>query len=114
MLPLNKEFISEDGQGDQPRPGLGEDQVFGRQPRASISRPKNEFTLVKKRGIITDGLVQRRLDKIMLVQTGGWGWARNESLNLNLNDLRKSTEIEAGDLATADEFKLYKYAFYLI
>ena len=98
MLPLNKEFISEDGQGDQPRPGMGEDQVFGRQPRASISRPKNEFTLVKKRGIIPDGLVQRRLDKIMLVQTGGW--ARKESLNLN--DLQLTTEIKAGDLATAD------------
>ena len=39
----------------------------GGQPSGGRSRPRKDFTLVKKRGIIPDGLVQRKLDLFKIV-----------------------------------------------
>ena len=73
------------GQGDRPQQGVGDDCVDGGQHSSRTSRPRKDFTLVKKKGIVPDGLVQGRLDSflvafhnlqggnILLGQTGGGG-----------------------------------------
>ena len=41
-------------------------QGCGGQPSIGRSRPRKDFRIVKKRGIIPDGLVQRRLDSFVI------------------------------------------------
>ena len=48
-----------DDRRDQPQHRLGGAQVGGGQPSGGNSRPRKDFTFVKKRGIIPDGLVQK-------------------------------------------------------
>ena len=51
---------------DQPQHGVEGAQVDRGQPSIGKSRPRKDFTIVKKRGIIPDGLVQRRLDSFVI------------------------------------------------
>ena len=51
---------------DQPQHGVEGAQVDRGQPSIGRSRPRKDFTIVKKRGIIPDGLVQRRLDSFVI------------------------------------------------
>ena len=55
-----------DVQGDQPQHSVEGSQVNRGQPSIERSRPRKDFTIVKKRGIIPDGLVQRRLDSFVI------------------------------------------------
>ena len=51
---------------DQPQHVVEGAQVDRGQPSIGRSRPRKDFTIVKKRGIIPDGLVQRRLDSFVI------------------------------------------------
>ena len=51
---------------DQPQHSVEGAQGDGGQPSIGRSRPRRDFSIVKKRGIIPDGLVQRRLDSFVI------------------------------------------------
>ena len=64
----------DDGKGDQLHHQVSDESMTRLNPRI-YSRKRADFKLVKKRGIVPDGLVQRRLDTFLtpFPNLRGWG-----------------------------------------
>ena len=57
--------VGDDRRDTHPKHTVEDSQVVGGQSSRN-SRPKKDFRIVKKRGRISDGLVQRRLDSFIV------------------------------------------------
>ena len=76
--------VGDDQQEELPQHAVDEAQVRGQPSRDS--RPRKDFRVVKKRGIIPDGLVRRRLDSFIIafpnLRGGGESLNRKEGVGM--------------------------------